>query len=413
MTIYPIPAAPLAEDVVVCENEEVPYLTATGENIQWYSDTELANLIHSGNNYSTGQTLAGVYTYFTTQTIEDCEGPADTVQLIIYEIPSSPVASDVNVCEGTSIPDLLASGNNIQWYSDIDLLNLIHSGNVFVTGHVRPGTYTYYITQTIHDCEGLSDSVTLTINPMPAKPDGIDVAVCENDEIIDLYASGENIRWYEDIDLTNLIHSGNEFETGKIHPGEYLYYVTQTILYCESPPDSVCLIINAMPKVDLGPDTTITSQQNITLGVDNEDYSCLWSNGSTSASIEIAGSDLGVGDHDYWVIVMDSTSCTHSDTVMVSVIFTSSVQFTGTSNLVHIYPNPAVDIVHISLDVNESQDLLIKIIDQMGREVYLYRYQPGFENSMIEIDISSLPKGVYVIQIVGNEYYFSDRMILL
>jgi len=45
-----------------------------------------------------------------------------------------PVAADQDVCYGEPVPDLTATGENIKWYSDAELLTLVHSGSPFATG---------------------------------------------------------------------------------------------------------------------------------------------------------------------------------------------------------------------------------------------------------------------------------------
>jgi hypothetical protein len=44
------------------------------------------------------------------------------------------------------VPDLIAEGENIRWYSDSLLTNQVYSGNVFPTGITQIGNYHYYYT---------------------------------------------------------------------------------------------------------------------------------------------------------------------------------------------------------------------------------------------------------------------------
>ena len=49
-------------------------------------------------------------------------------------------------------------------------------------------------------------------------------------------ATGENIKWYSDQALTQLVHSGTNFSPGLLEVGQYTWYVTQMPLDCESLP---------------------------------------------------------------------------------------------------------------------------------------------------------------------------------
>lgn len=82
-TVHALPAAPVAASQTVCEINPTPDLTATGTNINWYSDAALTTNVHSGNTLATGLTAPGSYTFYLTQTTNGCEGPASSVTLVI------------------------------------------------------------------------------------------------------------------------------------------------------------------------------------------------------------------------------------------------------------------------------------------------------------------------------------------
>lgn len=92
---------PVAADQEACYGEPVPDLTATGENIKWYSDPGLLTLVHSGSPFATGKTAPGVYTYYVTQTVDDDESEAVEVNLTIYDTPSASITDSTNIsCYG-------------------------------------------------------------------------------------------------------------------------------------------------------------------------------------------------------------------------------------------------------------------------------------------------------------------------
>ena len=83
--VLDLPSPPLATDVVVCENNIIPPLTANGlGNIIWYDSN--GNQIHVGSVFNTPHTLPGTYTYSVSDEINGCEGPTGTVSLIINNI---------------------------------------------------------------------------------------------------------------------------------------------------------------------------------------------------------------------------------------------------------------------------------------------------------------------------------------
>ena len=76
----------------ICLNDANPTMTATsgggtGNNVfNWYSDAALTAVVGNGSSFATGQSAAGVYTYYATQNI-GCESTASTVTLEIYALP--------------------------------------------------------------------------------------------------------------------------------------------------------------------------------------------------------------------------------------------------------------------------------------------------------------------------------------
>ncbi|OFY56338.1 MAG: hypothetical protein A2Y87_05970, partial [Bacteroidetes bacterium RBG_13_46_8] len=329
----------------------------------------------SGNSYTHQRTDTGTYTFFATQTVLGCESPADTILLTINPGTAAPHTGDVTICEGEPVPDLVAEGTNIRWYSDAALIHLVHSGDSLSTGLYQPGGYTFYATQTEKDCESPADTVLLIIRPAPEPPLAENVNVCDGDLVPDLSAQGDNVKWYSDTVLSNLVHTGNSYATGITEPGMYVFYVTQTLSGCESEGIPARLTIYSLPVVYLGDDTTINTQQNITLGFNNEDYTFLWSNGSESSSIVISGSEAGVGDHTCWLKVTDSNSCSNADTIRVTVVDLSDVPVIKAGNALRIRPNPVRNTLYVDFTDIDPGDFIIRIIDQQGREVRLEKDQ--------------------------------------
>lgn len=244
LTIYP--GAPMGVSDSVCFGQPVPDLTATGVNIEWWSDAALTVLAGTGSPFATGQTAVGTYTYYVTQTVNFVQSPADTVTLTILPLPAAPTSANQSACFGGTIPDMTSTGTNVQWYDTSGAV--IGTGSPFATGETTVGTYTYYVTQTVTGCESPADTATLTINALPATPvSSNDTAICYGDATPDLITSGTNIQWY---DTGMVIVSTNDtFATGQTVAGTYVYYVTQTNLAtgCESNADTVTLTINLTP----------------------------------------------------------------------------------------------------------------------------------------------------------------------
>jgi large repetitive protein len=408
------PEAPIAENIMLCEGEEVPDLTATGDNILWYNDSELTNLVHSGNIFSSGLTQPGKYKYYATQTISGClESPADTVTLDIINLPTAPIAEDLEICEGHTDQSLHVTGENIVWYSNPQLTNVIGSGNICKPYQTDTGIYTYFVTQTISGCESQADTVLFTIKIKPGVPSVNDIAICEGEPVPDLNAEGRTIQWYSDSSLTNLVGSGNSFASSQTIPGTYTYYVSQTVSECEGIAGSVDIVIYPLPVIELGKDSTIYPDQSITLGPFSNDDSYLWNDGSQNPYYLISGSNLGTGSYQISVIVIDSNGCINTDSMEINVLPYASTNFSNISKQIKIFPNPAKEFINISLTNLLYEDILIKIFNQKGEEINVIMISPANRDDMIKLDISHLPSGMYYLQILINKGQYFGKIILL
>jgi hypothetical protein len=75
-----------------------------------------------------------------------------------------------------------------------------------------------------------------------------------------------------------------------------------------------------------------------------------------------------------------------------------------------IFPNPAKD-TYLSIETNIGNDeqVVISITDLKGKKVKEY----NFNNSkIIQIDISDISKGVYIISILSNKSIITDKLII-
>ncbi|MBE51297.1 MAG: hypothetical protein CMP51_06375 [Flavobacteriales bacterium] len=315
VTVNPLPTATLATNQTACFGSSVPPLTAIGANVSWYSDALLSTIVGSGNSFNTGQTSVGIYTYYVTETLNGCEGPSTPVTLEIYNVPSSPIVANQTVCFGSSIPALTAVGNNISWYSDSTLTNLVSTGTNFNTGMTAVGVYTYYVTDTdMNGCESAPSTILLEIYNVPSSPIIANQTVCFGSSIPALTAVGNNISWYTDPTLTNLVSTGTNFSTGMTAVGVYTYYVTDTdINGCESTPSTISLEIFNLPSAPLISNQT-ACEGSVIPNLSAIGNNVSWYSDSLLTNLIYTGNSFNtgqttVGTYTYYVTETNSNGC--------------------------------------------------------------------------------------------------------
>ena len=174
-----VPSAPTASDRECCVSNILD-LEATGTNLKWYSDAALTSLLATGTPFATGETTAGTYTYYVTQTVNGCESTSTQVSQIILgttNIDTQPQAQ--NICEGdNAVFNISVSGYGLsyQWQEDgIDISDGgIYSGTTTASltltdpGLANSGKqYRCVVSSTCTGSSLNSDYATLTVTPIP------------------------------------------------------------------------------------------------------------------------------------------------------------------------------------------------------------------------------------------------------
>jgi PKD repeat protein len=87
-----------------------------------------------------------------------------TSYISVAIVPPAPAATGTEVCFGQPVPDLTATGTDLQWYYyDFP----VGSGSIYTPLQTDPGVYEYTVTQTVNGCSSPAATVTLVINALP------------------------------------------------------------------------------------------------------------------------------------------------------------------------------------------------------------------------------------------------------
>ncbi|MBE1615946.1 T9SS type A sorting domain-containing protein, partial [Flavobacterium sp. SaA2.13] len=216
---------PAAAAQVFCNFATVADLAATGTAVQWYAEETGGTALADTASLSTG-------TYYATQTVEGCESPTRTAVAITVNITPAPSASAQTFCNAATIADLTASGTDVQWYAAT-------TGGTALADDTALATGTYYVSQTLNDCESARTAVTITVNVTPA-PTAAAQTFCNAGTVADLVATGTDLKWYANA-------TGGVQLVGTANLSTGTYYVSQTLNACEGPRTAVAVTVNVTP----------------------------------------------------------------------------------------------------------------------------------------------------------------------
>ncbi len=287
------------------------------------------------------------------------------------EIPIVTINNPV-ICAGDTVTIIANGATYYQW----------SNGSTDQSITVSPNTTSSYTV--IGKTAGYSSapvSALVTVNPIPIITAG-DAVICKGDTAT-LTANGA-LEYFWNTGQTGDIISINPDSTVTL-------FVTGTSLGCSDSID-VTITVNSLPVVDLGPDKTISTGQNILLDAGTNQQMYLWSTGKTTSTIlvDTAGT--------YFVVITNSAGCTSSDTIIVSMI-TSSVDLSNLGNI-SVLPNPTTDILQINSKLAISD---IMLIDVSGM-VKMNRKLTAKDEYQATFNIAHLPPGMYYLRVVGKNF---------
>jgi hypothetical protein len=291
-----------------------------------YGDIILNNLTVTQNQsyqWNTGEisqsitvSQAGTYSVLVTDG-NGCQN-SDSVQIIVNPLPNVNTGNDQTICQGHTVTLVANGANTYSWNNNI-------TNNVAFT---PTSTNTYIVTGTdANGCQN-SDSVQITVNPLPNVNAGNDQTICQGN-IVTLTANGANSYAWNNNITNNVAFTPTTTNT---------YIVTGTDANGCQDSDTVQVTVNPTSSSQL----TQTAVDSFTLN----DQTYTQSGTCTQ-------------------VLQNSYGCDSTITLNLT-ISTSGINELN-NQAFSIYPNPASNLIHIDYDGDFEK---LEIIDSKGALVF-------------------------------------------
>ena len=259
-TINAIPAAPTAPTPInYCTNQTATALTATGNNLKWY------NVASGGTGSTTAPTpstaSAATTSYWVSQTVGNCESSRSKIDVVVSQTPTAPTATTlINYCTNQTATALTATGNNLKWYNVASAGT--SSGTAPTPSTASAATTSYWVSQTINNCESSRTKIDVIVAQTPAAPTAPSpLNYCTGQTATVLTATGSNLKWYNMASAGT--SSGIAPTPSTASAGTTSFWVSQTVGNCESSRTKIDVIVAQTPAAPAAP-TPINYQQNQT-----------------------------------------------------------------------------------------------------------------------------------------------------
>jgi hypothetical protein len=369
----------LGDDVIACAGDSVTLNAGSGYDSYSWSTGETTKSIQISTNND----------YSVTVTSGACPAATDTVNVTFNTLPVVNLGNDTSICNGTSAT--LDAGGGMAEYlwsttATTRYIEVFSAGNIYVT-----------VTDS-YGCKN-TDEISISLLPNPSVDLGANKTACNGENVILDAGPGYSQYLWNDL-------SANQTLDVTIAG---TYSVTITDSYGCTNNDSVKVIFDTIPLVNLGNDTTIFTNESIDLDAGEGYASYLWSNSSVNQVVTVDGAILGTGDYQYYVDVTNSKGCKGSDTINIEIQLYISVSSVSGNNSIVVYPNlneQGIYTIKSSMDIH-SENILIT--NTNGTLVNMKLIPSGINEFQLIID--DIP-GVYLLNVTINEKLIQRKLIV-
>jgi len=274
----------LGEDEIFC----------TGESVDIIAEPSFPNLLWSVPNAGNTLTVDVEGIFWAEAELDGCRF-RDSIVIDEQEFPIVELGNDTSVCQGSTITlDATNEGATYLWSTG--------ETTAMITPPLAGSGSSIQVSVDIFGCIA-SDEIMIATRETPQFSLRDDETICEN-ETVAVTVDNPNGRW--DIEWS----TGETTDEITVADGG-TFTATASIDGCSSSDDFV-LDVQPLPQFDLGDDISKCEELSVTLSVDRNDVSVLWSDGSTTNQLVVADPGL------ITAIATTSLGCQFEDEIEVT-----------------------------------------------------------------------------------------------
>lgn len=322
--LSPVPVAAAGNDVIFCSGQSVVVGTSSvnGYSYSWLPVTGISSTTSAQPNLTlnnTGTTF-DTSTYVMSVNWFGCID-RDTIQVIVKPLPVSQAGTNTSLCDGDTLTlgTSPTAGYTYNWTPGTGLSSTTSSSPLVTVSNPGPGilTLTYTVNTFWNGCTS-RDSVTLTINPLPAVgATASSNPICAGTGTT-LTASGAgSYNWAISTAPGTSIGTGSTITVTPVASTTYLVTGTSSTNCINT--SSVTVTVIPLPSVSItAVNDTICAGDTITLNAGGASTY----NWSTSGTTIGSGSSVSVSPSSNTTYILtgtDANNCSNTDTIDITV----------------------------------------------------------------------------------------------
>jgi hypothetical protein len=374
---------------------------------------------NSGNTYN-----LVAYTYLPNNTADTLNNLNDTVKKNIVLVNPSPTAIPADTlltqCPGDSVyihgtlagspPWNLVISNGTTNFNFPNLTSAVY-GQYF-----SPASNTTYSIVSVSDATGCINTtpsatqvVLLLAPPAVITPIG-PTDKCFGDSVALMATVGLNFTYQWKKDGTDIQGATNYTYSANTN-GNYTVKVT-TPAGCSSTSNPTPVTIHPLPVVNLGSDTALMLNKNITLNAGNGFATYLWSTGASTQQVTLDTSKIGAGVSLVWVEVSDNFGCIGRDTIQINYTNNIGLDPNNKESALRIIPNPSDGQIQLILPENVKKGVTVEVFGIDGKCVYAEEIIIHGTQGQ-HMDLRHLQNGEYLIRMKMDGMVSISKLIIL
>ncbi len=407
---YPVADAGTSETVCAGTSVSIGLSPTTGNTYSWASSP--TGFTSTKANPKPAPTVTTNYVLIET----NAAGCSDTDSVTIH-VNSLPVANTGNsqtVCLGTSVTigASKVNGSKYHWTSSPSGFTCISSDTIIIPAKSAE----YILTETNLSGCSRTDSVDVTVNPLPAANAGSNHSLCAGSSVSlgSSAISGSTYIWASSPPGFTSTIAGP-----KVSPkASTTYYLTETNSNGCNKTDSVVIIVNPLPDAHWTMNYLGNEAYFHAIDSSLSDPSYIWTFGDGNSGSGHSIKHLYAKSKNYntSLIVSNTHGCLNEFDSTLSILLSDIVPDTNPEFMLSVFPNPFSSYTTVQYTLNKPSKISIALFDVTGRQIAtvantildIGSYQTEFNSEKYNLN-----PGVYFLKIMTDDGYISRRVVKL
>ena len=400
LTVTTALVANAGPDTSICSGSAVTLNASGGVNYSWNPSTGLS--CSSCPDPIASPSITS--NYELTVSNGSCTPAIDTIRISVNSLPAADAGLDVTICSGDSIRLNASGGLLYSWSPSTGLID----PNIPdpVANPASSLTYVVNVTDT-NNCIN-SDSMVVRVTAPLIADAGPGASICSGSSVVLNAVEAFSYSWSPAAGLS-CTNCPDPLASPSVTT---IYELTVSNGSCTPATDTVEIRVNPLPTATAETDITICFGNAATLNAAGG-ISYSW-NPTIGLSNPFIADPIAnpATTTEYIVTVTDTNGCSETAAVKVTVEFCTGIPSTAGNMNISLFPNPANDILNVQINQALSRQLNITLTNIRGQVVFNVMEDKISGNCNKQINVSTLAKGIYYLQVKDEEFYSVSKIII-